>query len=369
MDYFPSTVTGSSEGIPLTQIRTVKRGASSLAHPDLITFLAAAQKYNVEFVPVVWEEARGLLGRGGTADINQLMLRTHFPVDSSTYYDPLKNTPSKETSFAFKRTSQYHSGDGVTEGPSLYEILTMELVVLKQQPISDHPNIVDLEGISWEVTNNGQVYPVLLFEKGNWSDLSSFSGGLQGGYCTFNAKLGFCIDIAKALQVMHGLNIVHGDVKPQNVLLFDDEPNVERYTTSGSAKLTDFGYSCFGAQNSDVVSLPFSDIWSAPEYHDRGFELGEAKKVDVYSFGLTAVYLLFYWEVWDNFISPTVLEMRNYIKDGTMLRRIQEAIRVHYDNELQGASLSQFFSKTLAYKAGARETDMDSLIQLLRQAR
>ncbi len=203
MDYFPSAAIGSSEDIPLTQIRTVKRGASSLAHPDLITFLAAAQKYNVEFVPVLWEEALGLLGKGGTADINQLMLRTQFPV---TDYDPLKKTESKETSFAFKRTSQYHPESGVTEGPGLYEILTMELIVLRQQAICDHPNIVDLEGISWEVTTTNQIYPVLLFEKGNWGDLGSFAHGLRGGYCTFNAKLGFCIDIAKALQVMHGLS-------------------------------------------------------------------------------------------------------------------------------------------------------------------
>lgn len=206
MDYFPHAATGSSEGRPSTQVQTVKRGASSLAHPDLITFLAAAQKYNVEFVPVVWEKGLGLLGEGGTADINQLMLHTHSPVDDSTEYDPLKNTESKETSFAFKRTSQYHPDSGVTEGPSLYEILTMELIVLRQQAIRDHPNIVDLEGICWEVTTDNYIYPVLLFEKGNWGDVSSFASGLRGGQCTFNAKLGFCINIAKALQVMHGLS-------------------------------------------------------------------------------------------------------------------------------------------------------------------
>ena len=62
------------------------------------------------------------------------------------------------------------------------------------------------------------------------------------------------------------IDIVHGDVKPKNVLVFDDEPNVEKYTTSGRAKLTDFGYSCFGAQDSDIVFLPYSDIWSVLEF-------------------------------------------------------------------------------------------------------
>ena len=203
IDYFPSVASGSSQGIPVTQLRTAKCGPDSLAHPDLITFLAAAQKYSVEFVPVVWEEARGLLGKGGTAHINQLMLYTRLPDDPFTEYDPLKNTESKETGFAFKRTSQYHLESGAAEGPSLYEILTMELIVLRQQAIRAHPNIVDLEGISWEVTNSSQVYPVLLFEKGNLGDLGSFASSLRGGYCSFNAKLGYCVDIAKALQVMH----------------------------------------------------------------------------------------------------------------------------------------------------------------------
>lgn len=130
----------------------------------------------------------------------------HISVGVSTEYDPLKNTPSKGTSSAFKRTSQYHADRGVAEDLSLYEILAMELIVLGQQAIRDHPSILDLEGMCWEVTDIDCIYPVLLFEKGNWGDLSSFVHEIGSGYCTFNAKLGYCVDIAKALQVMHGLS-------------------------------------------------------------------------------------------------------------------------------------------------------------------
>ena len=206
MDNFPSSEFGSSEGDTFTQTRTVTCKATGLAHPDLITFLAVAQKYNVEFVPIVWQEGLGLLGEGGTANVNQLMLHTHLALDDSTEYDSLKNTESKETSFAFKRTSEYRPEGGVAEGPSLYKVLIMEVVILRQQVIRDHPNIVDLEGICWEITDTNRIYPVLLFEKANWGDLGSFSSGLRGGYCTFNAKLGYCVDIAKALQAMHGLS-------------------------------------------------------------------------------------------------------------------------------------------------------------------
>ena len=114
------------------------------------------------------------------------------------------------------------------------------------------------------------------------------------------------------------VDVVHGDIKPQNVLLFSDDPDIKRYAAQGRAKLTGSGYSCFGTQDSDLVYLPFSNIWSAPEYHDRAFELHAAKKVDIFCFGLTTVYLLFYWEVWDAlFIYPTVPQMRKAIEGGS----------------------------------------------------
>ena len=158
---------------------------------------------------------------------------------------------------------------------------------------------------------------------------------------------------------------MHGDVKPQNVLLFSDDPNIERYTTQGRAKLTEFGYSCFGTRDSDLVYLPFSNIWSAPEYHDRAFELHVAKKVNIFSFGLTAVYLLFYWKVWDAlFIYPTVPQMRKAIVGGSLRRKIQEAIGDVYKDEVhgeqQGAALLRFFDFTLAHEANTRETDLET---------
>ena len=177
---FLHVISDSTEGIQITQVLTTEHDgeANRLAHPDMISFLAPAQNYEVELVPVVWEEGRGLLGQGGTARINQTMFHTHLPVDPSEDADPLKDTDSKETSFAFERTSQYQMGTG-DEWLGLYDTLTMELTVLRQQAVRDHPNIVDLEGICWEVTKNNKIYPVLLFEKGQWGDLSSFAGGIK----------------------------------------------------------------------------------------------------------------------------------------------------------------------------------------------
>ncbi|VDD87944.1 unnamed protein product [Enterobius vermicularis] len=51
----------------------------------------------------------------------------------------------------------------------------------------------------------------------------------QGRFCEDRAKLYIC-EIALALEYLHGENIVHRDVKPENILLDDD----------GHAHLTDF---------------------------------------------------------------------------------------------------------------------------------
>ena len=120
---FLHVISDCTEGIRITQVLTTEHDgeANRLAHPDLISFLAAAQKYEVEFVPVVWEEGRGLLGQSGTVRINQTMLHTHLPIDPSEDGDPLKNTDSKETSPAFKRTFQHQMGAG-DEGLGLYDI-------------------------------------------------------------------------------------------------------------------------------------------------------------------------------------------------------------------------------------------------------
>lgn len=83
------------------------------------------------------------------------------------------------------------------------------------------------------------------------------------------------------------LGIIHGDIKPQNVLIFADESD------SYTAKLTDFGYSTVFAGETDSISMPKSWPWNAPEYHHRGFKPSAAVKMDVFSLGLLCFWLVF----------------------------------------------------------------------------
>ena len=40
--------------------------------------------------------------------------------------------------------------------------------------------------------------------------------------------------------------------------------------------------------------MPKSGLWSAPEWHHRGFSFLAALKLDIYSFGVTILWLVFY---------------------------------------------------------------------------
>lgn len=81
-------------------------------------------------------------------------------------------------------------------------------------------------------------------------------------------------------------DVIHGDIKPANILIFRDDSN--RYI----AKVADFGYSTVSAENG-LVYLPKSVPWNAPEHHGRDFTFQTAIKTDTYSFGLVCLRILF----------------------------------------------------------------------------
>ena len=82
--------------------------------------------------------------------------------------------------------------------------------------------------------------------------------------------------------------IVHGDIKPANILIFDDR------ILHQVAKVIDFGYSTWLGDPDAIVFMPLSAHWTAPEWHHRGFSRTDAFKMDIYSFGLLCLWLLFY---------------------------------------------------------------------------
>ena len=175
--------------------------------------------------------------------------------------------------------------------------------------------------------------------------------------------------------------VVHGDIKPQNVLVFKDA-----ITGKITVKVADFGYSTLTVGGSGKVLLPKSSPWNAPEHHFGEFKVQEAKKMDVYSFGMLCLWFLF-----GNRLSgipqttadgtaelisfnvpllgcPTLLELlkgEDRVEDiANHLVESMPGLNVEYKIRLK-----DIFSLTLPLNPGKRSCDLARVIGLLSQKR
>jgi len=87
----------------------------------------------------------------------------------------------------------------------------------------------------------------------------------------------FFRQVAEALCRLHARGIVHGDLKPENVMI----------GPTGSVTLVDFGFSC--RAGSRAQSIRGTREYMAPEQVSRGYI---TPLTDVYNFGATMYHLL-----------------------------------------------------------------------------
>jgi serine/threonine protein kinase len=93
------------------------------------------------------------------------------------------------------------------------------------------------------------------------------------------------------------LGIVHRDIKPHNILIFEHIPG--EYV----AKVSDLGYSVQLEHDDTFVKMPLSKPWNAPEWHHRGYRFPEIIRMDLYSYGMVCLWLLFGQECLDRGIN------------------------------------------------------------------
>ena len=77
--------------------------------------------------------------------------------------------------------------------------------------------------------------------------------------------------------------IVHGDIKPENILVFMDD---DAYT----AKIADLGYAALAWANKPL-QLAVAKPWTDPKYGGESISLSTARELDSFSFGQVCVWL------------------------------------------------------------------------------
>jgi serine/threonine protein kinase/ankyrin repeat protein len=157
-------------------------------------------------------------------------------------------------------------------------------------------NVVQLLGLGWERTvddSSGQptLMPVIALEYASYGTLRDlyYSSAFLSSY---DQQIRLLTDIAQGLQALHCSGIIHGDVKPENILICKDPEY------GFVAKLTDFGFSIIDDESGPASQrLPgHTPVYSAPEV-ENAIPRARLKYTDVYSFGIV---------VWQTFLGGTL---------------------------------------------------------------
>jgi hypothetical protein len=104
---------------------------------------------------------------------------------------------NRRVSLAFKRLNV----EQLSKDKLSYRPLSTELAILGHPVICGHPNILELQGVCWDITKGGEIWPVLVFPKSTLGDLAAFMRHHMRP--TFNQKLELCADIGTAVAAFH----------------------------------------------------------------------------------------------------------------------------------------------------------------------
>ncbi|EPE35585.1 Protein kinase-like (PK-like) [Glarea lozoyensis ATCC 20868] len=323
-------------------------------HFDLLSFISIAQDFGVDFISLTWQPALEALGRGATSTIQQTQIDAKF-------------------NLAFKLSMAWPEeqvADTAQQGFARYKALIYELIALEM--LADHPNVIDLVGITWETGGDThEVWPVLLTERSTEGLMDEFLNSSTGIELNCQSKLELCRDVAQAGQALHSLGIVHGDIKLENILIFKSE---ERWT----GKLIDFGFSCLGTSDNDMVQVACTRPWQAPEHHrETYFKLEEARRMDVYSFGMLLCRMFLsseltkYFKIFGHLFDAEnrylyLEEIESLKQSFSFLDMVLEALNKSsdLDNSVK-ETLREIFLKTLQHKPELRAPNFDYIVAIL----
>lgn len=130
-----------------------------------------------------------------------------------------------------------------------------------------HPNVVNVFDVG---EDKGINYIVMELVEGiTLKDYISKKGKL-----TVKEATSIAIQVSMGLEAAHNRNIVHRDIKPQNIII----------STDGKVKVTDFGIARVASSNTISTNAMGSVHYSSPEQVRGGYS---DFKSDIYSLGIT----------------------------------------------------------------------------------
>lgn len=130
----------------------------------------------------------------------------------------------------------------------------------------EHPNIVNIYDVGSE---DGRHYIVMEHVEG--ITLKTYIE--KKGQLTFKESASIAIQVARGIEAAHNKQIIHRDIKPQNIMI----------STEGKVKVMDFGIAKAASSNTISSDVMGSVHYSSPEQARNGFV--DARS-DIYSLGI-----------------------------------------------------------------------------------
>ncbi|CAI4213940.1 unnamed protein product [Parascedosporium putredinis] len=220
----------------------------------------------------------------------------------------------------------------------LLRSLAKEYQILKTERLAKHKNIVTAYGCCWQTLPTGpsRPTPALILEGTSFGDLSRFS---RSRSLTLREQLRLGLDITSGLGALHAHGVVHGDLKPNNILVFNE------WGRGYTAKLADFGSAILLSETEfPCRAPPGTRVYRAPECSDDSARLGrrELFKTDLFSLGVTLSFLLVGSHLVDEFMAMSDSNLQSLKEEDQLAFWIED----HRHDEAEQNHESSIFADT-----------------------
>lgn len=185
-------------------------------------------------------EIVGQIGTGGMSDVYKAKDHT---LGRYVAIKVLKEEFSEDTNFVTKFRSEAQAAAGL-----------------------EHPNIVNIYDVGSE---NGIHYIVMEYVEG--ITLKTYIE--KKGQLNYKETLSIAIQVGRGIQAAHAKNIIHRDIKPQNIII----------STDGKVKVTDFGIARAVSEHTIHSDVMGSVHYASPEQARNGYV---SNRSDIYSLGI-----------------------------------------------------------------------------------
>ena len=162
-----------------------------------------------------------------------------------------------------------------------FEVEVDKLEILSNNELQHHPNFVKIYGCC----SIGNLFGIVMeqYDMTLKSLVDNYAVLCKGKYPDVSLTRNILYQLANALEYLYRKNLLHRDVKPENILLRDDVNGVQVVLTDlGAARI-------IIATEQSSLTHAGTDLWMAPEVKDHKSRYGHP--ADVYGFGLIALFI------------------------------------------------------------------------------